>query len=88
MFVLAVVPVKLDKRTIKLIDALVDIGMFRSRNEAIRELIKSGMGAIYEPIFNARIVEIVSEMLNFKDAVEITAKEEAWKIVSKERERF
>ena len=78
---------KLDKKIVKLIDALVDMGMFRGRNEAIRELIKNGMRVIYEPAFNTRVVNTVMEMLNIEEAIEIIAEEQAWKIVSKERER-
>ena len=66
----------------------VDVGMFRSRNEATRELIKSGMRIIYEPAFNAKVADVALEMLNVKEAIEITTDEQAWKIVSKECERF
>ncbi|RLG58407.1 CopG family transcriptional regulator [Candidatus Geothermarchaeota archaeon] len=38
-----VVPVRIDESVLKFIDDLVKLGIYRSRSEAIRELIKAGM---------------------------------------------
>ena len=42
-----VVPVRLGEQELKQIDQLVDFGIFQSRSEAIRELIKLGVEIAY-----------------------------------------
>ena len=37
-----VVPLRLDKEALEIIDELVKMGLFNSRSEALRELVKTG----------------------------------------------
>ena len=85
---MAVIPVKLDGETIRLIDALVDMGIFKSRNEAIRRMVKSSLKSILTPVINERVIRVVSELLKIENAVKIVSEEPAWRIISEERERI
>jgi len=85
---MAIIPVKLDKKTVKLIDTLVEMGVFRSRNEAIRTMIKNSIKNYFDVIPNEKVISAVSELMNIDNAIKITTKKPAWKIVAEERERL
>lgn len=55
-----VVPLRLDTETLEVIDKLVELGVFSSRSEALRELIRAGIEK-YEKL--ARIARGVEELL-------------------------
>ncbi len=85
---MAIVPVKLDKKIVKLIDTLVEMGIFRSRNEAIRSMIRDGIKNFFGVMFGERVLSAVSELMSIDNAVRIRAKKPAWEIVAEERERL
>ncbi len=58
-----VVPLRLDPETLELIDKLVELGVFSSRSEALRELIKAGIER-YESL--ARIGEAVDRLFEME----------------------
>lgn len=85
---MAIIPVKLDKKMVKLIDALVEMGIFRSRNEAIRSMIRDRTKSLFDMMFSSRVLSVVSELMRINNAIRITARKPAWKIIAEERERI
>lgn len=82
-----VVPVRLDDKTLRLIDELVKLGVYSSRSEALRDLIRIG-------IKHVRRVKVIIEAVNKlfeleKEEGDIPVKlEGALKQLLAERERF
>ena len=60
-----VVPVRLDRDVLRNIDSLVRLGIFSSRSEALRELIKLGLKSLKEYADIARAVE---ELFKFEES--------------------
>lgn len=58
-----VVPVRLDRELIELIDLLIKLGVFNSRSEALRELIRAG---IKELKSLPKVVETVERLLELE----------------------
>ncbi len=85
---MATIPVKLDRKTVKLIDTLVEMGVFRSRNEAIRSMIRSSIKNYFDVMLNERVISAVSELMSIDNAIIIATKKPAWKIIAEERERL
>ncbi len=85
---MAIIPVKIDSSTVKLIDALVDLGIFRSRNDAIRSMIVNGLKTFYQRVFDEEIIEVAKKLLEIKEPIMIVSTKEAWEIVAEERDRF
>ncbi|GIU72546.1 MAG: hypothetical protein KatS3mg003_2030 [Candidatus Nitrosocaldaceae archaeon] len=79
-----ITPVRLDDDTIKQLDMLVSLGIFSSRNEAIRELIKLGISNIDEI---KEIMNIVKQLEELDDKMPIELKV-ATKLLIKKRDRF
>ena len=59
-----VVPLRIDKEVLDAVDRLVELGVFRSRTEALRELVKTGLKA-YEKL--TRIAEGVERLLEVEE---------------------
>ena len=59
-----VVPIRLDEETLHLIDTLVRLGIYGSRSEAVRELVKAGAGKIEKL---ARILEAVEKLFQLEE---------------------
>lgn len=58
-----VVPLRLDPETLELIDKLVELGVFSSRSEALRELIRAGIER-YESL--VRVAGAVDKLLEME----------------------
>jgi len=58
-----VIPIRLNNETLALIDTLVRLGVFSSRSEALRELIRAGIES-YSGL--ARIAEAVEKLLEIE----------------------
>jgi len=54
-----VVPVRLDEETLAAIDALVGLGIYKSRSEALRELVKAGL----RQAGWSKVIDVVKKML-------------------------
>ncbi len=80
-----VVPLRLDEELLRTIDTLIELGIFSSRSEALRELIKAGMKN-YERL--ARIAKGVEKLFEIeRETGEIPIKlDGATKELLKERE--
>jgi Arc/MetJ-type ribon-helix-helix transcriptional regulator len=80
-----VVPLRIDKEVLDAVDRLVELGVFRSRTEALRELVKTGLKA-YEKL--TRIAEGVERLLEIEEKEgEIPVKlDGGLKMLLKERE--
>ncbi len=59
-----VVPLRIDKEVLDAVDRLVELGVFRSRTEALRELVKIGLKA-YEKL--TRIAEGVERLREIEE---------------------
>ena len=59
-----VVPVRLDKEVLETVDKLVKIGVFSSRSEALREIIKTGLRD-YERL--AKIAKAVEKLVELEE---------------------
>ncbi|MCD6510744.1 MAG: ribbon-helix-helix protein, CopG family [Thermoprotei archaeon] len=59
-----VVPLRLDAKTLELISMLVRLGVFSSKSEALRELIKAGIKS-YEGV--SRIAKAVEELFKIEE---------------------
>ncbi len=57
-----VVPLRLDKESLEIIDELVKMGLFNSRSEALRELVKTGAKEYEKRISIVRAAELLIEM--------------------------
>jgi len=62
-----VVPLRLDTKTLELINMLVRLGVFSSKSEALRELIKVGIKS-YEGL--SRIAKAVEELSRIEEKEE------------------
>ncbi|HDN76008.1 MAG: CopG family transcriptional regulator [Thermoprotei archaeon] len=82
-----VVPLRIDAETLEIIDKLVKLGVFSSRSEALRELIKVGIEH-YKDL--ARIVRGVEKLFEIeKEEKEIPVRlDGALKQLLEERGRF
>jgi len=58
-----VVPLRIDKEVLEVVDELVRLGVFSSRSEALRELIKTGIRS-YEKL--ARIAKGVDKLFEIE----------------------
>jgi len=58
-----VVPVRLDSETLELIEMLVRLRVFRSRSEALRELISSGLESFK---WVSKVVEAVEKLFELE----------------------
>ncbi len=58
-----VVPIRVDKEVLEVVDELVRLGVFSSRSEALRELIKSGIRN-YEKL--AKIARSIDKLLEIE----------------------
>ena len=59
-----VVPLRIDKEVLDAVDRLVELGVFRSRTEALRELVKTGL-RVYEKL--TRIAEGVERLMEIEE---------------------
>ncbi len=59
-----VVPVRLDRKLLESIDLLVRFGIFNSRSEALRELIKLGLNRLEEYI---EVIKAVEELFRIEE---------------------
>ncbi len=59
-----VVPIRLDRETLTLIDMLVSLGIYRSRSEAVRELVRTGAR---EFKWLERVVEAVEKIFQLEE---------------------
>ncbi len=75
-----IVPVRIDKETLDTLDLFVTLGFYKSRSEAIRELMKKGLEARDEVKELGRMVKIV-ESLDRAGKIDLSGLE-------LERERF
>ena len=75
-----IVPVRIDKETLDTLDLFVTLGFYKSRSEAIRELMKKGIEARDEVKELGRLVKAV-ESLDRTGKVDLSGLE-------LERERF
>ncbi len=81
-----VVPLRIDKRMLRNIDLLVELGLFSSRNEALRELVKNGIENLGEHV---RIIELVDKLLEEERKGKITIRlDGATKQLLRERDRL
>ncbi len=81
-----VVPLRIDKRMLRNIDLLVELGLFSSRNEALRELVKNGIENLGEHV---RIIELVDKLLEEERKSKITIRlDGATKQLLRERDRL
>ncbi len=82
-----VVPLRLDSETLEFIDSLVRLGVFSSRSEALRELVKAGIKS-YESF--SKIVSGVEKLFEMERRegdipIELT---DALRQLLEERDRF
>ncbi len=82
-----VIPVRLDDDDLAFIDLLVKLGIYRSRSEAIRELIRAGMRSHEDIVKVAKAVEELFRMEREEGAIPIRL-DGALKQLLRERERF
>lgn len=82
-----VVPVRLDDETLRLIDELVNLGVYNSRSEALRDLIRIGVKRVGRVKV---IIEAVNKLFKLEeDEGDIPIKlEGSLKQLLAERERF
>ncbi|MEL9908066.1 MAG: ribbon-helix-helix domain-containing protein [Desulfurococcus sp.] len=82
-----VVPVRLDDDTLRLIDELVNLGVYNSRSEALRDLIRIGVKRVGRVKV---IIEAVNELFKLEEEEGDTPVklEGALKQLLAERERF
>jgi len=81
-----VVPIRLDHEVIKFIDMLVELGIYGSRSEALRELIKTG---IKEFRWMAKVDEAVEKLFKLEEEGGVSIKfEGALEELLRERGRF
>jgi len=82
-----VVPIRLDRELLEFIDMLVKLGIFNSRSEALRELIKAG---IEELKWVPKVIEAVEKLFEIerKEKSIPIRLEGALKDLLKERGRF
>ncbi len=59
-----VVPIRLDEETLRLIDTLVRLGIYSSRSEAVRELVKAGAEKVERL---SRILEAVEKLFQLEE---------------------
>ncbi|MHA1617477.1 MAG: hypothetical protein ACTSX9_09250 [Candidatus Njordarchaeales archaeon] len=87
---MSVVPVRLSKEEIMLIDYLVKIGRFKSRNEAIRYMIKKSLQDLLDDLFVAKETDrIVEDLLKISEDIFIIKSEKtAEELVREDRERI
>ena len=87
---MSVIPIKLSKKEIALIDYLVKTGFFKSRNEAIRYMIKRGLQELFSELFvSSELDDIVKELLETEgDILIIESEKTAAELVREERERI
>jgi len=67
----SVVPVRLDEKDIRQIELLVELGIFGSRSEALRELIRLGVKSLSEVPEVLAIVERLFELEKEKGEIPI-----------------
>lgn len=87
------VPIRLDARTIEKLDSLVRVGRFRSRSEALREIVESYLRR--EPILGIvdsssaeRVSKAVKALLSLQSVVvDMGVGKTAAKLVAEGRER-
>jgi len=82
-----VVPVRLDREVLEFIDMLVKLGVFSSRSEALRELIKAGMKEFKLVIDVVKAVEKLFELEREEGDIPIKL-DGALKQLLEERGRF
>ncbi len=81
-----VVPLRIDKKILENIDLLVKLGLFGSRNEALRELVRTGIENLDECI---KVTELVDKLLEEEKKGKIIIRlDGATKQLLKERDRF
>ena len=87
---MGIIPIKLSQREITLIDYLVKTGRFKSRNEAIRYMIRKGLQELLGDFFIAEeIDEIVEKLLKIEgDIFIIKSEKTAEELVREDRERI
>ncbi len=59
-----VVPIRLDEETLRIIDTLVRLGIYGSRSEAVRELVKLGAEKVGKL---SRILEAVEKLFQLEE---------------------
>lgn len=89
MIPLGVIPIKLSKREIVLIDYLVKTGRFKSRNEAIRHMIRKGLQELLDDFsIPDESDKMIDELLKVReDILIIKTDKTAEELVREERER-
>ncbi len=81
------VPLRLEERDLRQVDLLVSLGMYKSRSEALRELIRLGVKSLKGIFEIAEIVMKLEELEKKGGDVPIRLKG-ALKQLLEERERF
>ena len=66
-----VVPVRLDREIIEVVDELVRLGLFSSRSEALREIIKNGIQGYRRLAKLAQAVEKLYELEREKGGIPV-----------------
>ena len=82
-----VIPVRMEEKVLKLIDDLVKLGLYKSRSEALRELIKAGMRNLKDYKEIADAVEELFKMEEKLGKMPIELPGTPKKLIA-ERERF
>ncbi len=62
-----VVPLRIDKEVIEAVDRLVGLGVFHSRTEALREIVKAGLAGLKAFEKLTRIAEGVEKLLEIEE---------------------
>lgn len=82
-----VVPVRLKSRDLEQIDQLIELGIFKSRSEALRELIKLGIENLRHIAETSRALEKLFKLEKSEGRIPISLNG-ATKQLLKERERI
>jgi len=62
--VVRVIPLRLDNEVLRFVDTLIDLGVYSSRSEALRDLIKIG---IEEYRWMTRVYEAIEKLFKLED---------------------
>jgi len=62
--VVRVIPLRLDNEVLRFVDMLIDLGVYSSRSEALRDLIKIG---IEEYRWMTRVYEAIEKLFKLED---------------------
>jgi len=89
---MTVVSIKFDRATIKEIDKLVNVGLYKNRSEAIRKLVAESLKRkrikLLDNDLSALLEEMIKKSRTGEQPFKILIKKSAAEIVSEERRRF